>query len=225
MATATATTMGRTATAISRAAAFVSFSAAALFVLLLVALHFIKPEIDPSWRFISEYAIGDYGWIMALAFLSLAVSTVALFVTIRSQIQTTRGKVGLALLLVSAAGLTLAGIFTTDPITTSHDAVTMRGNLHSLGGTLGIAVPFAAALISWQLARNPTWSTARQALRWTGTLAVMGFLISFMSVMVMLPSNGQFGPDVLIGWPNRFEIVAYSVWLMTVAWHALKLSK
>jgi hypothetical protein len=217
--------MGRTATAVSRAAAFVSFSAAALFVLLLVALHFIKPEIDPSWRFISEYAIGDYGWIMALAFLSLAVSTVALFVTIRSQIQTTSGKVGLALLLLSAAGLTLAGIFTTDPITTSHDAVTMRGNLHSLGGTLGIAVPFAAALISWQLARNPTWSTARQALRWTGTLAVMGFLISFMSVMVMLPSNGQFGPDVLIGWPNRFEIVAYSVWLMTVAWHALKLSK
>ncbi|MCC6457328.1 MAG: DUF998 domain-containing protein [Caldilineaceae bacterium] len=225
MATATATTSGRPVAAISRGAAFVSLATAALFVVLLVALHFIKPEFDPSWRFISEYAIGDYGWIMMLAFLSLAGSTAALYLAIRSQISTTDGKIGLICLLISAAGLAIAGLFTTDPITTSHEAVTMRGNLHSLGGTLGLAVPFAAALISWQLARSPAWATARQALRWTGALAVVGFLISFVSVMLMLPSDGQFGPDVLVGWPNRLEIIAYSLWLMTAAWHALKLSK
>jgi hypothetical protein len=48
-------------TAISQTAARLSLAAAATFLVLLVALHFIKPELDPSWRMISEYEIGDYG--------------------------------------------------------------------------------------------------------------------------------------------------------------------
>jgi hypothetical protein len=35
-------------------------------------------------------------------------------------------------------------------------------------------------------------------------------------------SGGKFGPDVLVGWPNRFEILAYSVWLMVVARQAIR---
>src|SRR6185369_7523452 len=37
--------------------------------LIILALHAIKPEYQPAWRFISEYAIGPYGWLMKLAFL------------------------------------------------------------------------------------------------------------------------------------------------------------
>jgi len=170
----------------SQTAACLSLAAAATFVVLLAALHVIKPELDPSWRFISEYAIGDYGWIMVLAFFSLAFSFVALFIALRSQIRTIAGRIGLALLWVSAAGLIIAGIFTTDPITTSHDTVTMSGTLHNLGGTLGITIPFAAALISWNLARNQAWSSARRPILWAAGLALMGFLVSFVSLGVML---------------------------------------
>src|SRR6185436_17673348 len=79
-------------TAISLTAARLSFAAAVLFVVLLVALHFIEPEFNPSWRFISEYELGRYGWIMVLAFLSLAVSYVALFMAIQSQLRTLVGR-------------------------------------------------------------------------------------------------------------------------------------
>lgn len=210
----------------SETAARLSFAGAATFVVLLAALHVIKPKLDPSWHFISEYAIGDYGWIMVLAFFSLAFSFVALFIALRSQIRTIAGRIGLALLLTSAAGLTIAAIFTTDPITTSHDTVTTSGALHNLGGTLGIAIPFAAALISWNLARNPAWSSARRPILWAAGLALMGFLVSFVSLGVMLSqSNGAFGPDVFVGWPNRLEIVSYCVWLMVIAWQALRLAK
>lgn len=34
-----------------------------LFMLLLALLHIIKPEIEPTWRFISEYAFGKNGWL------------------------------------------------------------------------------------------------------------------------------------------------------------------
>ena len=218
------TARARPVVAVSSAAARLSFAAAATFVVLLAALHFIKPGLDPSWHFISEYAIGDYGWIMVVAFLSLAFSYVSLFVAIRSQLRTIAGRIGLVLLLVSALGLTIAAIFTTDPITVSKDEVTTEGTLHNLGGTLGIAMPFAAAIIGWKLARNPAWSSARRPLLWATGLALVAFVVSFFSVGVMVSqSGGKFGPDVLVGWPNRFEVVAYSVWLMVVAWQALKL--
>jgi Protein of unknown function (DUF998) len=213
----------RPVTAISPTAARLSFAGAATFALLLAALHFIKPELDPSWHFISEYAIGEYGWIMVLAFLSLALAYASLLVAIRSQLRTIAGRIGLALLLLSALGLTIAAIFTTDPITVSENAVTTEGTLHNLGGTLGLAMPFAAVLIGWRLARNPAWSSARRPLLWATGLALVAFLVSFVSLSVMVSrSGGEFGPDVLVGWPNRIEIVAYSVWLMVVARQAIR---
>lgn len=206
---------------ISLTAARLSFAAATMFVVCLAALHLIKPEIDPSWRFISEYAIGDYGWIMVLAFLSLALSFVTLFIAIRSQIRSVGGRIGLALLLTSAVGLTMAAIFTTDPMTSSNDAPTTHGNIHNLAGTIGIGIPIAAALISWNLARNPTWSVARRSLLWAAGLVWISQLVFIVSLGVMLSqSDGKFGPDVLVGWPNRLTVLAYSGWLMTVAWRA-----
>jgi Protein of unknown function (DUF998) len=215
----------RPVTAVSRTAALLSFAGAATFLVLLAALHFIKPELDPLWRVISEYSIGDYGWIMALAFLSLAVSCVGLIVAIRSQTRTIGGKIGRAFLLIAAAGLIIAAIFTTDPITASRDELTTHGTLHGLGAALGIGFPIAAALIGWSLARNQAWSSARRSLLWAGGLAWIGFLVFTLSMVVMFPDDGTFGPDVLIGWPNRFMMLAYSAWLMVVAWRAVQLSR
>lgn len=145
---------------------------------------------------------------------------------IRSQLRTIVGRIGLALLLVSALGLTIAAIFTTDPRTVSEEALTTESPLHNLGGTLGMAMPFAAGLIGWRLARIPAWSSARRPLLWATGLALVAFVVSFLSVGVMVSqSGGKFGPEVLVGWPNRVEVIAYSVWLMVVAWQALKLCR
>src|SRR5215217_1164428 len=213
-------------TAVSRTAALLSFAGAATFVVLLAALHFIKPELDPAWHMISEYEIGRYGWVMVLAFLSLAFSCVALLVAIRSQVRTTGGRIGLAFLLVSALGMTIAAVFTADPITASQDELTTHGNLHGLGALLGIpGFPIAATLISLSLARNRAWSPARRSLLWTVGLNWISILVFVVSVALMLPrSNGEFGPDVLIGWPNRLFVVAMSAWLMAVAWRAARSS-
>jgi hypothetical protein len=219
------TATAKPVTAISQTAARLSLAAAATFLVLLAALHFIKPELDPSWRMISEYEIGDYGWIMVLGFLSLALSCAALFVAIRSQVRTTGGYIGLVLLLVSALGMTIAAIFTTDPITASQDELTTHGTIHGVGAFLGIPTfPIAATLISRSLARNPAWSSARRSLLWTVTLTWISLLVFALTVAVMLPqSQGGFGPDVLIGWPNRLNMVANSGWLVMVAWGVAQL--
>jgi uncharacterized protein DUF998 len=213
--------------AISQTAARLSFSGAAIFLVLLAALHIIKRQFDPSWRFVSEYAIGHHGWIMVLAFLFLALSCFTSFIAIKSQVETTGGKIGLALLLVVAASLFAAGVFVADPITASKNELTTHGSLHGLAAMVGIpGLPIAAVLISRSLARNKAWSSIRRLLLWTGYLTWITVLLMFPSMFIMLgQTQGKFGPHVLIGWPNRLVVLAYCAWLMVVAWRASQLSQ
>ena len=214
------------AAAISRLAALASLAAAALFLVLLALLHVIKPEFDPSWRFISEYAIGNQGWLMIVAFFALALSCASLGIAIRSEVRTTSGKIGLALLIVVAVTLILAGVFVADPITATKEELTTHGTLHGLAAMMGIpGLPIAAVLISRSLLRNPDWSSARRLVRWTAHLTWISVAFMFGSMFVMLSqTQGKFGPSVLIGWPNRFVVLTYCAWLMAVGWRAFQLS-
>lgn len=219
------TTLPKSTMTISLAASRLSLAATTLFIILLASLHILKPELDPSWRFISEYANGEYGWMMTLAFLSLGFGCLSLFVAIMTQVRTLAGKFGLLLLLITSAGMAIAGIFPTDPITTGRDAMTSNGKLHELGAMLDL-MPFAAPFISWSLAKhNPGWVSARRALARTAWLPLLGLVVFMMSVTFMLPSNGNFGPDVLVGWPNRMLILTYCIWLVTTAWQANNLHR
>ncbi len=54
----------------------------------------------------------------------------------------------------------------------------------------------------------------------------MGLLVFTGAMAVFLPQHdGKLGPDVLIGWPNRFMMLAYSGWLLTVAWCAIQVRR
>lgn len=200
--------------AFRRAAAHVSFAASGAFVVLLVALHFIRPDLDPSWRFISEYELGDHAWLMRLAFFCLALSCVTLVAAIANQVRGIAGYLGLALLLVAAAGMTLAGICAPDRVNRLHEVGAMLDHL-----------PFAAFFVSWGLARNPAWFSVRRTLLYTAGLPLLGLAVFIVSMAIMLPRNGgQPGPEVLVGWPNRIMILAHCAWLMPVAWCASRLA-
>jgi hypothetical protein len=66
-----------------------------LAILLLASLHVLSPEFAPSWRMISEYALGRYGWVLSLMFLCLGMSSWALAAGVWFQVRTRAGKVGL----------------------------------------------------------------------------------------------------------------------------------
>lgn len=214
-----------TAPAIARPMAITSLCGAFVFLILLGVLHIITPELSPSWRFVSEYAIGENGWVMTLAFLSLSVSCAALCAAVRQEVTTRGGRIGIILLYIVALSMVVAGIFAMDPITASKDELTTHGNLHGLAAMIGIpGFPIAALLITRSLSRNSRWSDVRSALRWTAHLTWVTLALMYLTIGLTLPRAGKFGPDVPIGWPNRIVVVAYCVWVMVVAWKAAGLS-
>lgn len=197
----------------------VSLAGAIAFLALLALLHLVKPELDPAWRMVSEYAIGPYGWLMVLAFFALSLSCFAAFAAVRSQVGTVGGKLGLGLLVTAGAALAAAGVFTSDPITASEEQLTTHGYWHGLSAAIGIpGLPLAAVLVSHSLARAPRWSSARRTLLATAYLSWVALGLLLATIAVTLPRNGgKFGPSVPVGWPNRFLVVTYCVWLIAVA--------
>jgi hypothetical protein len=89
---------------------------------------------------------------------------------------------------------------------------------------LGIpGVPVAAAFISWSLSRNQAWASVKRSVLWAAALTWVGVLGFSLAMPLMLQGQDGFGPDVPIGWPNRFLIVTYCVWLLVAAGQAVRL--
>jgi len=186
---------------------------------LLVLLHGLEPEFDPSWRFISEYMLGQFGWMMHLSFFALAASQMLCLVAVARDIRVWYGYAGLAVLLVSGAGIALAAVFTTDPITAGYQSLSFSGTMHVLGASLDYT-PVAAVLLSLALLRQPAWKRIRVRLL---SAAVFSFLY-MVAFMVSLPPDGTFGPGVGAGLVGRVLVLSYVVWISVVSLHIVSLS-
>jgi hypothetical membrane protein len=196
---------------ISRPAAHLSIAAGATVILLLAILHLLSPEFDPSWRVVSEYANGKYGWVLSLMFVSWATSSWALAFAIRSQVKTSAGRIGLGLLIAAGVGEAMASVFD------------IKHPLHNFAGMLGVlSLPVAAMLISLTLGRSPGWSDAKRVLLWTANLTWVILLLMMAALMVMIVGQNRPGTIAIVGYPNRMLVVLYCVWVMTVALEAIK---
>ncbi len=199
-------------------------------LVLLAMLHILSPEFNPAWRMVSEYANGKYAWVLSLLFFLWGVGSLAMAYTLWPHLQTTAGKIGLFFLIAAGIGEAMAAVFD------------INHKLHSLSAMIGIpSLSIAAMLISVALVRTEPWSMARNPLLWTANLTWVSILLMGIAFAVMMATYAQAGGDMsanaeavttlpdgviaLVGWANRFLIVVYCAWVMTVAWQALKLNQ
>jgi hypothetical protein len=132
------------------------------------------------------------------------------------------GGIGSFLFLVGAIGIVLGGIFTTDPVNTAPEAVTTSGNLHNLGGALGLAGFLGTLIYSAKLLRSGSWTSGQSSVLLATTILILGFLVSFVSIVTITTHHGGvFGPDTPVGWPNRVGILSGCAWLMIISRRAI----
>ena len=199
-------------------------------VLLLAALHILSPEFSPSWRMISEYALGHYHWMLSVMFLCSGVSCWALMVALHPHISTNPGRLGLAFLLISGTGGTLAAFFDVN-----HPVG------HGIAGLLGVlGFPVAALLLSVALCRNETWRGARTGLLWLANLSWISvvLLIATLAIMIMqlraangghlpqhAPKSLPSGVLPLAGWADRMIVLSNWGWVFLAACRSIRVSR
>ncbi len=191
-------------------------------VLALTLLHLLSPEFDPAWRMVSEYANGAYGWVLSLMFAFWGISSWVLAYTLWSQVKTPSGKAGLYFLIAAGIGEAMAAVFD------------INHSLHSLASLIGIpSLAIAAVLISKSLSKETAWADARKPLLWTAHLTWISILLMALTFVIMIVTFTQSGAEMpaegtvvtvlpdgvigLVGWANRFLIVAYCAWVFNTA--------
>lgn len=188
----------------------------AVSLIALLALHFVSPEFEPSWRMVSEYANGQHKWLLTVVFVGWALSSFALIAALWPLHVTTLGKIGLLFLLLAGIGQTMGALFD------------INHKLHGPAAMIGIpSLCIAAILVTMALSRRldigapAVWAAH---LPWITFALMIGALMLFFSALKAagVDLSGQSGPlkelpagvNGFVGWTNRALFAATYLWVV-----------
>ena len=124
-------------------AGYTSLISVITFLILLAVLHFLEPEFNPP-HLISEYELGNFGFLMSFAFFFLGTGSLFLARAIWSDLRTKGGHLGRWWLLLIGIAYFGAGIFTPDP------ASIIESRLHGISGIIVIFSSPVVFTLLWQ---------------------------------------------------------------------------
>jgi hypothetical protein len=199
-----------------------TIASAAVSLLSLLVLHFISPEFKPSWRMISEYAIGKHKGVLTTFFLGWGLSSVSLALLLWNSVTTIWGTVGVILLFISAVGEIMGGLFD------------VRHKHHGLAFLLGVpTLPVAALLIGYDLIRMPGMEEHASSIVLSSHAPWISLVVMAASMAIMFngfknagipmgpneepPKTVPPGVIAIAGYANRLLVVCYVGWLIVVA--------
>jgi hypothetical membrane protein len=202
--------------------ATLSIIAAILSLICLLTLHFTSSEFKPSWRMISEYAMGKHKWILTLFFMFWSLSTLLTSVLLFNIVTSFWAVFGAILVLISGIGAFMGGLFD------------VKHKLHGLSFLLGVpTLPIAALIISYYLVQTENWNTHRKEILFSAhtvwvTLMLMGVSMALLfsgfkkagvplGPNVAPPKTVPEGVIAINGYANRLLVFCYILWVLIIA--------
>lgn len=190
-----------------------------LSLLCLFLLHFVSPEFRPSWRMISEYALGKHKWLITCFFLLWGISSLLLSIVLWSVAAVTWAKVGVILLFISGIGEIMGGLFD------------VKHKHHGLAFLLGVpSLPIAALLVAYN---NVGVDSLANLILISSHATWVSLVLMSLSMVVMFSGLKKAGIEItknsqpleympegviaLAGYANRFLVICYELWLVLVA--------
>lgn len=190
-----------------------------LSIFSVFSLHFLSPELDPSWHMVSEYAYGEYQWVLTLFFFSWAASYWSTALALWSLSGNWLYKIGVCLIFISGVGALMGGLYD------------VQHSLHGLAFAMGVpSVPFVAPFMTYYLQRKlglkSSYVTYLSHATWISFILMAVTMISFMSQMQKVGALNMETPQLLtslpegvnsvIGISNRLLVFAYIGWLISI---------
>lgn len=175
------------------------------FVGIVTLLHFLRPDVSPVQGFISDYASGEYGFLMIAAFLVFALGLGALAIaTYRGLPLRPRPRVATFLLSACAVLMALVGIFPGDVA----GASTTAGEIHNLATALFFLLLMVAMLVlSVRLRRAGLLGGGYAALLWLALAAPVVAVVAF----------GLLSAAGVVGIGQRLYVLTLLSWLALLA--------
>lgn len=182
--------------------AFFSFCGILLFAAIVCLLHFVRPDKSMFSCFVSEYAVGNFGWLMTIAFYTLAVATALLLISlVQHGIASATGWIATSIFCV---GILSAGIFPTNlPV----EPPTPRGLIHGLAALLAL-FSLSISMMAWGKAFRKN-----DRLKSISKFSVFYGIGSLVLLIIFVAS-----PVAIRGLTQRFLLLWDISWLLLVSW-------
>lgn len=177
------------------------------FAAAVIMLHIVEPEFSVVDNFISDYALGEYGWLMQSAFFGAGVGTIAIALGFRKTLASGK-RVTASVVLFGLAGIGFfVAIFKTDP--TGATELTTAGTLHVTGSVVIFFSLLAAAwIVRGVFRRDRIWEPFAKTQLW--------FAIAYTVTMFVVFGTPEDGP---VGLTQRIFVPVMMAWLFTLAWN------
>jgi len=182
-------------------------------VVALLLMHVIRPDYTIVDHMISDYAVGQFGWIMTTAFASVGIGCLTLAIGLfRDGPTSWLGRTDAALLVVAFAGLIVTALYPTDLETAPS---TRTGNIHIISFLVNIvSILLSTICLALSYAGSPGWRRHRSpALAFSGLL-----IVAFVGQYLTLHKGAPYGifnrlfVAVIMAW-----LIASSLWLKSSA--------
>jgi len=179
------------------------------FVFAIVVLHFLRPDLNPMSRPTSEYAVGEYGFLMTTAFLGMSVASLSLLIGLyKIMPQRIRSRIGLILLGVWGVGVLVAMSF---PINPAGTDLTTISTIHRINGPLiFLCLTFSTILISRRFSRDENW----RPLYRSALILSLGLLTLFIITAVNAVTKSGFE-----GLCQRVFLIVFVTWFILTTRH------
>lgn len=194
-----------------------TLAATAASALALVVLHFLSREFEPSWRMVSEYALGKHAWLLTLVFLAWGLAYFTLTAALLPLGATWLGRLGLLFLVLAGLGSVMGGLFD------------VKHKLHGAAFAIGVpSLTIGAILVTVALRRLGVELSMWPAhLSWISVAVMaiaMGMFFAAMSRagVDMSKTSGMLeqlphGVKAYHGWANRLLFATSYLWLLCTA--------
>ena len=186
---------------------------------LLASLHFLSKEFHPSWRMISEYALGKYPNILSGFFISWGIANIGTAIWMLEQTTNLLSKTGVLLLVISGLGAIMGGLFD------------IKHKFHGLSFMLGIPTLLVGSLfISYDMINQMPWLEYRMIIMIATHSIWISCVIMAITMNIMFAgfkkSGIDFGPETIppaevpdgviawAGYANRWLVICYITWVI-----------
>jgi hypothetical protein len=193
-------------------AASIALMGSTYFALIIVALHFLRPDLNPIRLPTSQYAVRPYGFLMTTAFFSMSMASLALVVGLYHGVaQPARARLGLTLLGLWGVGVLIAMIF---PMDAEGAPQTLAGTIHQINGPLAfLGVTLGVNLVTWRFKQDDTWHPYFRLALILSLVLLAGYIATFLSFVT---DSG------FIGLAQRITLAALVTWMLLTAARLLR---
>ncbi|MCX6205789.1 MAG: DUF998 domain-containing protein [Bacteroidetes bacterium] len=180
--------------------AFISIFGLILFLVIVIILHFLRPDKNMLTCFVSEYAVGKVSWLMTIAFFALAFASTLILRDLMRHV--TSSNLGIITLSIFCIGIFLAGIFPTD---IPGEQRTIEGLIHGFAALIAL-LNLGISMIAWGISFKKNYALKKYA----GPTVFWG-LISLILLTIFIAS-----PISLRGLTQRLLLFCDISWLLCV---------